>query len=208
MGFKLGKNKVRKTIDYKYFPKNHNELKNIIREHIDNGVNDFNDIDVSNIEVFWNAFEYCVFEEINVSKWDLTKAKELSGMFYGCSNLKKIDVSNWDVSGVENMAFMFDGCSELKSIDVKNWNTKNLKVTKYMFYKCEKLQQIDISNWDVSNIINMDKMFAFCKNLLNVGNIDNFDSKFKSSRIQISKMFNNTHITPPDWYSDNINLIR
>ena len=129
-------------------------------------------------------------------------------MFRGCSNLKKIDVSNWDVSSVENMAFMFDECSELKSIDVSNWNTKNLQVTKYMFYKCKKLQQIDISNWDVSNIINMDRMFMFCKNLSNVGNIDNFDSKFKSSRIQISKMFNNTHITPPTWYTDNIYLIR
>ena len=33
MGFKLGKNKVRKTPDYKYFPKNLQELRNAIRKH-------------------------------------------------------------------------------------------------------------------------------------------------------------------------------
>ena len=126
---------LRKIIDDRY-----NELGPGTKE---NPI-DFNDIDVSHLDSFYN--------------------KNKVGIFEG-TKFKHIDISDWDVSNVTNMQFMFNGCKYLKSVgNISKWDVSSVTDMWYMFFKCEKLESVgDISNWNVSKVTNMSYMFAFCK---------------------------------------------
>ena len=49
----------------------------------------------------------------------------MSGMFSGCSSLKKINLSNFKTQNAENTFFMFNGCFSLKR---ENIITKDSKI--------------------------------------------------------------------------------
>ena len=55
--------------------------------------------------------------------------------FFGCKNLKSVgDLSKWDVSKVKNMSYMFHACMQLKSVgDLSNWNVSKVKNMFCMF---------------------------------------------------------------------------
>ena len=126
---------VIKKHNYKYFPKTKEELKDLIKQRIEQeGPEvDLNDIDVS-------------------------KIKDMSDLFYGLNF--NCDISNWNVSNVTNMCCMFYSCQEFNK-DISKWDVSNVTDMSYMFYYCEAFNQ-DISNWDVSNVINMYGMFNNC----------------------------------------------
>ena len=81
---------------------------------------DLNHIDVSQVTDMNNLFNvWCNdvtlgmgYEDLNpdISKWDVSKVKNMSMMFYGCENFN-CDISNWDVSNVKDNTDMFVGCS-------------------------------------------------------------------------------------------------
>ena len=75
---------------YIYFPKTFKELRNIIKQRYkEQGPGtkqkpiDFNDIDISNIDSFYNVninegiFEGTEFEYIDISDWDVSKVKDM-----------------------------------------------------------------------------------------------------------------------------------
>lgn len=102
---------------------------------------DFNDVDVSNIDLFYNVnineglFDGTEFEYIDISDWNVSKVKDMYEMFNECYNLKSVgDLSNWNVSNVEDMSFMFYGCEQLKSVgDLSKWNVSECKNMYNMF---------------------------------------------------------------------------
>ena len=79
-------------------PKSFDELRKIIEDRYDKlgaGTKqdpiDFNDIDVSNIDSFFNdkgkgIFEETKFKYINISDWDVSNVKSTICMFYGCES--------------------------------------------------------------------------------------------------------------------------
>ena len=110
-GFKLGKNKAS---EYKYFPKDKNELKDILRERLLSDPNaDLNDIDVSNVTDMSYLFFQLDPHNIDISEWDVSNVENMNSMFNGCVNFN-CDISNWDVSKVEDMNYMFFGCKKFK----------------------------------------------------------------------------------------------
>lgn len=139
---------------YKYFPKNLEELRELVRNRIrTEGKNcDLNDIDTSKITDMTALFSYVEFNG-DVSKWDVSNVEKMNHMFsyarfnadiskWNVSNVKEMyemflfskfngDISNWDVSNVENMAGMFEG-SEFNQ-DISNWNVSNVKNKSNMF---------------------------------------------------------------------------
>ena len=139
------KKKLNKPIDsedhYEYFPKTKQELRKNIQELLDANVYDLNCIDTSEIIDMASLFDSGnynkILDNIDISKWDVSKVKHMSGMFAGYENFN-CDLSNWNVSNVTNMAFMFYNC--------RNFNC-------------------NLSNWDVSNVINMKYMFENCKKI-------------------------------------------
>ena len=127
---------------------------------------DFNDIDVSNIDSFYNEdkgiFEETRFKYIDISYWDVSNIKSMRSMFYECDELESTgDISSWDVSNVNDMSFMFAFCKKFNQ-DLSDWDVSNVTDMSYMFYKCESFNQ-DISKWNVSSVTDMRGMFDSCK---------------------------------------------
>ena len=154
-------------------PKSFDELRKIIEDRykkLGPGTKqdpiDFNDIDVSNIDSFYDhkgIFEYMRFKYIDISDWDVSNAKSMHRMFSMCKELESIgDLLKWNVSNVTDMCSMFWRCRELKSVvDISKWDVSKVTNMGYMFYCCESFNQ-DISNWDVSSLRHHQHMFYGC----------------------------------------------
>ena len=131
-------------------------------------------------------------KEIDLSKFDASKVKDMSYMFAGCSNLEKIYFGNIKTNLVENMESLFKNCTKLTSIDLSNFETvsvtnmanmfsdcqnvkhinisvqfKTSKVENFMrwLYHCYELVSIDVSNFDTSKVKNMHQMFYVCSKI-------------------------------------------
>ena len=146
--------------NYKYFPKDKNELKDIILKRIEakgNEVN-LNDIDVSEITDMSNLFVETNFNG-DISSWDVSNVKNMNAMFYGCESFNQ-DISSWDVSNVTDMMGMFSWCEEFNQ-DISRWDVSNVTDMQGMFYGCKAFNQ-DISNWDVSNVKWITSIFDAC----------------------------------------------
>ena len=134
--------------DGKIVVKSFDELRKIIEDRYkklgpgtEQNPIDFNDIDVSNLQYFYNnedkgIFEYTKFKYIDISGWDVSNIKSMRGMFFMCKELKSVgDISEWDVSNVTSMTSMFDGCI-LFNQDLSNWNVSKVRWYSYMFDGC------------------------------------------------------------------------
>ena len=129
---------------------------------------DFNDIDVSNLDSFYNKnnekgiFEYTKFKYIDISDWDVSNVTNISYMFFMCGKLKSVgNLSNWDISNVKTTGGMFYCCKSFNQ-NISSWNMSNVTDMFNMFYGCESFNQ-DLSDWDVSNVTDMGYMFCNCK---------------------------------------------
>ena len=128
---------------------------------------DFNDIDVSNLDSFYNKgigiFEKTKFKHIDISNWNVSNVKSTICMFYKCDELESVgDISNWNVSNVTDMYSMFYECKELETVgDISKWNVSNITNMSFMFYNCVSFNQ-DISSWNVSNVKYYLSMFYNC----------------------------------------------
>ena len=135
--------------DAKIVVKSFDELRKIIEDRYDklgagtkqNPI-DFNDIDVSNLDSFYNyngykgLFGKTKFKYIDISDWDVSNVKSMNSMFFYCEELKSVgDISEWDVSKVKSMIGMFAHCKTLTSVgDLSNWDVSNVKYMSYMFH--------------------------------------------------------------------------
>ena len=163
---------------YTCTPKSFEELRKVIEDRYDklgcgtkNNPIDFNDVDVSNIDSFYNKyydisiFNEIKFEYIDISDWDVSNVKDMDNMFCNCHDLKSVgDLSNWNVSNIESINYMFYCCNQLTSVgDLSNWNVSKVKFMTSVFDKCKQLKSIgDLSDWNVSNVKYMDDMFREC----------------------------------------------
>ena len=65
----------------------------------------------------------------NISKWDVSKVTNITGMFHDCEKLYKIpDISIWNTINLKEYNNIFDGCSLLSSFpDLSKWNIDDYK---------------------------------------------------------------------------------
>ena len=184
---------------YEYFPKTKKELRKNIQELLDANVYDLNCIDTSEIIDMASLFDSGNYDKtldnIDISKWDVSKVKHMSGMFAGYENFN-CDLSNWNVSNVTNMAFMFYNCRNF-NCNLSNWDVSNVINMKYMFENCKKFN-CNLSKWNVSNVTNMKYMFQNCENFKakdldkwNVSNVKNMEYMFDNC-MKLKKI--------PSWY--------
>jgi len=88
----------------------------------------------------------------DISKWNTSKVKNMSFMFFECSSLINMpDISKWDMHKVTDISYMFSGCSSLSYLpDISKWNINNIKKIKCLFEGCLSLSSFpDISKWDI-----------------------------------------------------------
>ena len=184
---------------YEFFPKTKKELRKNIQELLDAKIYDLNCIDTSEIIDMASLFDSGNYnktlDNIDISKWDVSKVKHMSGMFAGYENFN-CDLSKWNVSNVTNMAFMFYNCRNF-NCNLSNWDVSNVINMKYMFENCKKFN-CNLSKWDVSNVTNMKYMFQNCENFKakdldkwNVSNVKNMEYMFDNC-MKLKKI--------PSWY--------
>ena len=157
---------------YTYAPKSFDELRKIIEDRYDefgSGTKlnpiDFNDIDVSNLDSFYNnykgIFEETKFKYIDISEWDVSNIYSMRSMFDECKELESVgDLSKWDVSKVTDMSCMFYNCKSFNQ-DISGWNVSNVTDMGYMFQFCEKFNQ-DLSGWNVTKVMYRIGVFSDC----------------------------------------------
>ena len=160
---------------YIYATKSFDELRNIIVDRYiklgpgteQNPIN-FNDIDVSNLDSFYNykkakgIFQKINIKYIDISDWDVSNIKSMNCMFAFCDELKSVgDISKWDVSNVTDMYSMFLDCKFFNQ-DISKWDVSSVIDMYSMFYDCKLFNQ-DLSGWNVSNVTDMTQMFRECR---------------------------------------------
>ena len=111
--------------------------------------------------------------------------KDMSDMFYDCSNLAELDVTHFNTANVTDMSSMFGFCSGLTSLDVTNFNTANVTNMEYMFKGCSNLAKLDVTHFNTAKVTTMDSMFSRCSNLaeldvthFNTANVTNMYEMF------------------------------
>ena len=109
-----------------------------------------------------------------IADWDVSKVKDMSGMFNGASNFNQ-PLNNWDVSNVTDMHDMFLGAVDFNQ-PLNNWDVANVEDMSYMFDSAKNFNQ-PLDKWDVSRVWVMECMFL-CAESFNQP-LDNFSSEQK-----------------------------
>ncbi|ACM63401.1 BspA family leucine-rich repeat surface protein [Campylobacter lari] len=137
------KNQKHKT--YKYFPKNKEELIDLINnQHVNLG-----DINVSNITDMSNLFNNSKRKDFSgIEEWDVSNVTNMSDMFYCCANFNQ-SLEGWNVSNVTNMSNMFCGCVNFNQ-PLEEWDVSNVVYMDNMFYGCTNFNQ-SLEKWNMSN---------------------------------------------------------
>ena len=90
----------------------------------------------------------------------------IKNTFNGCTSFTVIDTTDWDTSNVTNMSGLFYGCSNLTEIKgIENWNTSKVTNVWDLFYGCSSIEYMDLSQWDMSNMTSTGCMYRHCSSL-------------------------------------------
>ena len=153
---KINKDNIN-NVEYKYFPKDKYDLREIITDHIlSQSIDDR--------------------MRVNLSDIDVSKVTDFSYLFRGFDYLESIDVSNWETSQVKNCEHTFGDLKNLNEIiGLDDWNVSNVDSMNGMFYKCKTLKELNLLGWETKSLRKMRSMFSYCENLKSINGIDNFD---------------------------------
>ena len=115
-------------------------------------------------------------EYIDVTNWNLSRAKKITGLF-GSSYANEIKgLETWDTTNIEDMINMFYEAKNVKSLDLSSFNTENVTDMWGMFYNCTSLKTILVSNkFKVEQVSSSNLMFSNAISLVG-GNGTTYDS--------------------------------
>ena len=185
-GFKIGKTKAKKNIEYSFTPKNKIELINIIAEKILKNNFKFDDIDTSNItdmsflfkSLYGSRATFKTITSLDLSSWDVSNVTNMKFMFDSLYSLEELNISGWTTGSVKNFDYMFEYCENLTNIiGIENLNTSSAISLEGMFKNCKSINELDLSKWDTSSCTNLISMFEDCLELKTIGDISKWDTK-------------------------------
>jgi surface protein len=154
---KINKDNIISKTEYKYFPEDKYELREMISDHI-----------------LMQAGE--THTSVDLSDIDVSGIDDFGHLFRGFNYLKSINVSNWDTSKVTNFENAFAELNKVTEIiGLDDWDVSNAKIMKGMFYKCKSLNELDLFGWDTKSLLNIRSMFSYCENLKSINGIENFN---------------------------------
>ena len=191
-------------ISYNYYPKNKDDLKDIIKKLLDErGPDaDLNDIDVSNITDMSNLFYELDPHNIDIRFWDVSNVENMDMMFFYCNNFN-CDLGYWDVSNVKTMINMFTYCQELQSNGLEKWDVRNVKNMNSMFYNCNNFN-CNLGDWNIRELKDMRYMFAYCYEFEGKGL-----EKWKTPKVQnMNSLFRNCKEFNADLSNWNVKHVR
>ena len=122
----------------------------------------------------FRPFDYIT--KVDLSKFDSSKVKDTSGMFYKCGSLVELNLKNFDTSSVTNMYQMFLGCSSMTSFDLSSFDTSNVINMSSLFTYDVQLSSVDLSSFNTSSVKDMRFMFMACPSLKSL-DLSNFNTQ-------------------------------
>jgi surface protein len=101
----------------------------------------------------WFADMPHLAEFSHIENLNTDKVRDMSRMFYGCSQLALLDLSSFNTERVTNMSSMFEGCSALVTVYVGDqWNCGTNTNTSRMFYGCTHIKGCKGTGYDASYV--------------------------------------------------------
>ena len=97
-----------------------------------------------------SMFAYCEkFTSLDLSGFDTSSVKDVSGMFRNCDSLETLNLSGWDFSKatIDNpiyMSMMFYGCDKLKTIYIRGCSQITIGLIKSQLKDDHILDQVTI----------------------------------------------------------------
>ncbi len=135
-----------------------------------NGLSRLKNIDLSGID-FSTAptlayfFSGTAITSIDLSSWDTSSNRSLSGMFSQCGSLTSVTFgNNFNTENVTNMNNLFDGASSLTSVDLSMFDTRKVTGMQMMF-RSTTMETLDLSSFETPALRNIKMMFAMNSNL-------------------------------------------
>ena len=125
-------------------------------------INELKYLDTEEVTDFSHMFGNCDISDIKpLEKWNISKAKNLCGIFESCELLTNIKpLENWNVSNCKDFSYMFQFCKNLSNIKpLENWNVSNCINFSHLFYHCNISDIKPLTNWNVSKGLEFNYMF-------------------------------------------------
>lgn len=94
--------------------------------------------------------------------------------FSGLQELIDLDLTKFDSSKAFDLSYLFSEDYKIRSIDLSLFDTTNAVDTSRMFYEVKSLQSLDISSFDTRNVNNMRQMFKGLRAAKTINLGDNF----------------------------------
>ena len=100
-------------------------------------------------------------EEVDISGFDCSQVRDLSGMFRNCKSLVKADLSELDFEMLKVVDDMFEGCESLISVSWPS-SVPNLRSARHLFAECVSLKEVDLSALGTRSLRNVSHMLSGC----------------------------------------------
>ncbi len=111
---------------------------------------DLSMLDSSRIYMMWNTFAGCSkLKSINFNNWS-PKITSWGSTFSNCQSLTELDLSNFDLSGAKNFSGIFYNNKSLKKLNISSWNPTTTTSLVKMFTSCSNLEEVNMPNFDIS----------------------------------------------------------
>lgn len=127
-----------------------------------------------------------VFNDPNVSKWDVSNVTKFTRMFYQAQAFNQ-PLNDWNIAKAENIAIMFGFASAFNQ-PLDMWNTSNVTDMSGAFNYAKAFNQ-NINSWDVSKTTRMNDMFYRASQFnqpldkWNVANVTTMANMFRNTTV-------------------------
>ena len=138
--------------------------------------------DTKNVQTMESMFNRCraITDIEGIKDFDTHNVIDFSDMFRGCENLTNIPIGKWNMEKAKKLSGMFKECRHLVELPgISGWTIKNVTKMEGMFNGCSALTSLpELSNWDISKIKNVKEMFNGCRVLTNFPDYQRFKNLY------------------------------
>lgn len=104
--------------------------------------------------------------ELDLTAWDTSKLRYMTGMCMGCSNLVNLNLAELDVRSLINADSMCKGCASIVEVNLTGWHPVKLISAKKWFFGCMSLQEVKFNQWEkwqIDKDLQLDSAWDACK---------------------------------------------
>ncbi|ORI53502.1 hypothetical protein BMS85_02695 [Leuconostoc pseudomesenteroides] len=128
---------------------------------------DVSNFDTSSVKYMSGLFykDSALATTLDLSTFDTSNVISMGSMFEE-SGVTSLDLSSWDVTKVSGFGNMFRNATKLTTLNLSTWGVGRTATSVemwYMFYGTSLLTNLNLTNFKTTNVTNMSYMFAYSK---------------------------------------------